>query len=143
MYRSASLALALALTAACSGASDPSQTETEAQYCDGAESCPVDVSNALAVCGDSEEPSLSATAEGSTIHVSHLDAATGCCPTAVVEATLLPDRGSIDIDYDLSADDCDCVCPLDVSFDLVDVPTGDWTLLIDGVEDVQVYVWGE
>lgn len=82
-------------------------------------------------CGESEAEAIIAVAEGQgQIAVTHEGFATGCCP-ASVEVGVDRSGAVLVLDYIIPSDDCDCVCQLDVSYDIVDVPAGVWTLIAE------------
>ncbi len=65
---------------------------------------------------------------GGEIDVTHFDYLEGCCPQAVQIAVAVHEPQTLVVDYQLVDDLCDCICGLDVSYTLVDVPEGTWTL---------------
>lgn len=73
-----------------------------------------------------ESLAVSATEPGRA-DVTHLDYAEGCCPEEVQVGLTLEDR-DISVAYTLVDDLCDCVCGLDVSYSLVGLDPGVWTL---------------
>lgn len=80
-------------------------------------------------CGDGSPEALVATSDGpGRIAVVHRGYMTGCCPTAV-QVDVTAEARRLLVDYHLVDDFCDCVCALDVSYDLVDVETGPWTVV--------------
>ena len=102
--------------------------------------CPLEVSDAWADCGEGEwkdPPELSATPAGpGALDVVLLRAQEGCCPTVLVTAELHL-RGSdpyVEAFVDLSQDDCECVCLLDVGFHLSEIPAGTWSVRVMGSE---------
>ena len=92
-------------------------------------------SNEEAYCGPEPEPPppenlmLSATGPGA-IAVLQFNYAVGCCPELAVSTSLDEATSTIDIGYALTNDTCDCVCDLEVRFDLTGIPTGTWNLAL-------------
>ena len=62
------------------------------------------------------------------IRVLHFDHSEGCCPEISVSAVGSLDDRFIAVEVDLSKDFCDCICVLDVTYLLGDVPAGTWTV---------------
>ncbi len=80
-------------------------------------------------CGTAVGETLTAVAAGpGRISVVHTDYLVGCCPAAV-EVDVLAAGSVLVVAYTLVDDDCECACMLDVSYDLVDVPYGTWTIV--------------
>lgn len=76
----------------------------------------------------SGESVVATSTESGRIDVTHTDYMVGCCPETV-DIDLLASGGTLSVDYALVADACDCACMLDVSYSIVDVPSGTWTLV--------------
>lgn len=76
--------------------------------------------------GDGEQLLVSAPSTG-RIDVTHYDFGQGCCPDAIVVDVAMA-GSTLGVTYTPTGDDCDCVCNLDVSYAIVDVPPGTWTL---------------
>ena len=80
-------------------------------------------------CGEDESETLTAVASGiGTVSVVHDDYLLGCCPTWV-DVGVDVAGAVLAVEYTLVDDLCDCACMLDVSYDLVDVPAGTWTIV--------------
>ena len=62
------------------------------------------------------------------IGVQHTDFAVGCCPMDVL-VDVTPTYRVLVVDYTVVDDFCDCACWLDVRYDIVDVPKGEWTIV--------------
>jgi len=79
-------------------------------------------------CGgeDSETLTADSTAPG-VIAVTHTDYLLGCCPEEV-EVDVSVAGQVLTVGYTLVNDLCECACMLDVSYDIVDVPAGTWTI---------------
>ena len=71
---------------------------------------------------------IQAVATAGTIDVAHLAFAEGCCPLGVVP-TVGVSGGELSLSYQVVDDFCCCVCPLDVSYRIVNVPAGKWSLV--------------
>lgn len=93
-------------------ASSPSATEISDDGCGGAAS---------------EVLTASATAPG-RIDVTHTDYMGGCCPQSV-EVAVTAGTDTLSVEYTLVDDLCECYCMLDVSYAIVDVPSGHWALV--------------
>jgi hypothetical protein len=79
-------------------------------------------------CGGEDVETLTADAtEPGTIAVTHIDYALGCCPEEV-DVDVAVSGQVLTVSYTLVNDYCECACMLDVSYDIVDVPAGDWTI---------------
>lgn len=79
-------------------------------------------------CGAGDGEALLAEAPiAGHIDVTHYDFADGCCPDAI-EVDVTATDSTLLVAYTPTGDDCDCVCGLDVSYAIVDVPAGTWTL---------------
>lgn len=103
--------------------------------------CDVIVSEVLGECGEElGAPTLSAIAEApGAVRVKLADAEQGCCPTVTADVLVSQRTGEISFSYAFTADDCDCVCQVDVSFLVSDVPAGNWNVVWD-VQSVGVTV---
>ncbi len=80
---------------------------------------------------------VSLDADGS-LSVSHFAFSEGCCPEIGVSAALT-DR-MIRVEVDLFNDFCECICTLDVVYTLSGVPSGEWLLVVNGQELIEVDV---
>ena len=104
--------------------------------------CPLTVEDALAECGDGsvDEPTLSATSSApGTLQVTFQSMQQGCCPQVEVTGEASMRSGEIDAWVSLFDDLCQCVCSLDISFTLGDIPAGEWELVVEG-QSTQVTV---
>ena len=126
---------------------DPPGDEPEpGAPCPDPEECVLQVLDAAAICGPELEPpppggALINTPELNTISVLDLDHSQGCCPERTdVTATVMSDGASIELEYSIMDDFCDCICGLDVSYLITDVPPGTWTLLLPGGSEIDVDV---
>lgn len=80
-------------------------------------------------CGSTEGESLTATSTvPNRIDVVHSDFIGGCCPGAV-RVDVAASGSTLTVDYALVNDLCECYCELDVSYSLVEVPSGNWTVV--------------
>jgi hypothetical protein len=81
-------------------------------------------------CGSDPGESLVAAADGpGRIAVTHTDAALGCCPASIeVDVVAQPDA-TLSVSYTLVDDPCECACGIDVSYDIVEVSPGQWTVV--------------
>jgi hypothetical protein len=83
-------------------------------------------------CGEGGDEALDLSTPSTSDHeidVVHLSAADGCCPEYLdVTATLDEDGGLIAATYTLGPDPCECICSLDFSYTLHEVPSGTWTV---------------
>lgn len=96
--------------------------------CGEAGICSLGTRDATVNCGDSTG-GLAATSNAvGELSVVHEAAQQGCCPTFLLSAEASQRRSEISVSYDLSQDDCDCVCELDLSYTLTGIPSGAWTL---------------
>jgi len=79
-------------------------------------------------CGGEDVETLTAdsTAPG-TIAVTHIDYLLGCCPEEVDVGVSVSGQ-VLTVDYTLVNDLCECACMLDVTYDIVNVPAGAWTI---------------
>jgi hypothetical protein len=100
--------------------------------CDGGAACDIVVENAAVVGCESDSgtiPSLSVNQTGpGALDITHYSARTGCCPEFSASAELDSSAKTLTVSYAFENDLCDCICALDVSYSLVDVPAGTWTL---------------
>jgi hypothetical protein len=79
-------------------------------------------------CGDGAEEIVASSHVAGRIDVVHYAYADGCCPESVrVDVSAIGTM--LVVDYALVNDFCECICALDASYAIVDVPTGTWTLL--------------
>ncbi len=101
--------------------------------------CPLEVSEAWAECGDGawgDPRVLTATPAGpGALVVVLLHAQSGCCPTVgVVAEAHVRGEPFVEAFVDLSMDDCECECLLDVGFRLDEIPAGTYAVRVMGVE---------
>jgi hypothetical protein len=79
-------------------------------------------------CGGEDTETLTATSTApGTIAVTHIDYLLGCCPTEV-QVDVAAAGQVLTVGYTLVDDFCECACMLDVSYDIVNVPAGAWTI---------------
>jgi hypothetical protein len=86
-------------------------------------------------CHQPENPRAGLEVAGAgtgSLAVSHWMAQPGCCPTLAVWAIQDLRHGTIDVTYDVSADDCECECELDFFYTLSDAQPGGFTLQAGG-----------
>lgn len=104
--------------------------------------CELTVTTAEATCRQPDEPEggleVTAPAAG-TLEVVHYAVQDGCCPTLTVFALQDLRHDTIDVTYEVSGDDCQCVCDLDFRYTLADAWPGSFTLQAQG-ESVDVTV---
>lgn len=96
--------------------------------CGEAGICSLETRDAAANCGDSTGGLTASSNAVGELSVVHEAAQQGCCPTFLLSAEASQRRSEITVSYDLSQDDCDCVCDLDLSYTLIGIPSGAWTL---------------
>lgn len=96
--------------------------------------CSLGVSDGTVGCGQGGTPNQITTTlqDDSSLAVLHSAFSDGCCPDFSISATLVPEDGTIEVDYGITADFCDCICMLDASFVLEDLPGGTWELVLPG-----------
>jgi hypothetical protein len=117
---------------------DSSLTETgDSQGMGPCESgfCDLTVTEAVVECaeGITGEPSvIEATAGVGTITVWHQRVSQGCCPQLSVTAMQDLRHDTIEVEYDLYDDMCDCICELDIRYTLSDVYSGSFELSAAG-----------
>jgi len=86
-----------------------------------------------AECGNGREPGLEVgPTNEAQIAVLHLAVSEGCCPEVLLDAGVDEEERTITMRYDLSRDDCECICILDVGYGLDGLSAGNWTLLVPG-----------
>ena len=79
-------------------------------------------------CGGEDTETLTATSTAAgTVAVTHIDYLLGCCPTEV-QVDVAAAGQVLTVGYTLIDDLCECACMLDVSYDIVNVPAGAWTI---------------
>ena len=103
--------------------------------------CDIVASLASADCGGGPVPEqqLQATATmPGTVEVVHRAHSQGCCPSFDLSAELnLREGETIQVQYQLYDDFCDCICDLDLSYRLSGIPAGSWGL---AAEDQQIEI---
>jgi len=67
-----------------------------------------------------------------TAAVAHLSVESGCCPTMDISAVADIAAGEVAMTYNLSKDDCDCLCTLDLYYTLTELPSGTWQVSARG-----------
>jgi len=119
--------LAALVFAGCGDKGDDTATTAEA----GADTdADVQVTDPTANCGSAgaEELQLSSPS-ASEVDVVHISFAEGCCPEYLLVSTEVDeDAMEITATYELGPDPCDCICMLDATYSLENVPTGTWTI---------------
>lgn len=79
-------------------------------------------------CGaGSGEQIYAAAGDDGRVAVTHFDYGLGCCPDSV-QVDVVVTGSTLEVGYRPIDDLCDCACMLDVSYALVDVPSGTWTI---------------
>lgn len=79
-------------------------------------------------CGLSDQEDLLVVPTGADrVSVTHTDYADGCCPLSVDVSVDATDHALV-VGYTPVDDFCDCICGLDVSYDLVGLTPGTWSL---------------
>lgn len=122
-----------------SGCSVSTNTDTDVDTdvdtdgdCIGDAVCEIAVANAALTGCESDSgtiPTLTVSQTGpGALDVAHYSAQTGCCPEFSASAELDPSAKTLTVTYNFVNDMCDCICALDVSYSLLDVPVGTWTL---------------
>lgn len=120
--RNLGLASGLMALIACTGgkkADDSGDTDTPPAMA---------VEDAAIDCSLSEQPAgVYLTASAGRISVVDVDVLAGCCPAGV--AVGLDVTGEVITPrYTPGADPCDCVCGLDTTYTITNVPAGTWTV---------------
>jgi hypothetical protein len=140
-----------ALMAGCSVTADTDTGKDSGQDtddkgdCTGDAVCAIVVENAMLTDCESDSgsiPTMTVTQTGpGALDVAHYSASVGCCPEFSATAELDPSAKTLTMTYSFENDSCDCVCALDLSYSLVDVPAGTWTLKTSNL-DQEVTVSG-
>lgn len=129
----------LSLALACEPASSPQPGGTLVEPDDSASCgalCELEVSTSYDCDGDTgAERQLQVSTEGSTLTVLDADYGAGCCPEFTARAVLAPEAGTLELVYSLDNDFCDCICSLSLSSRIEGVPSGSWTLKVEGLEE--------
>lgn len=102
--------------------------------------CPLEGRDALAECGDSAASLEAVSNAPGELSVVHGAAEQGCCPELTVTGEANQRRSEISVAYALSGDECDCVCMLDLSYTLTGIPSGSWTFIAPGGQQLPVTV---
>jgi len=77
---------------------------------------------------DACDDELTVVPDGSGAHaVSHVGYAFGCCPEDF-EIHLQVIGSTIELTYETARDPCDCVCCLDATYTLANLPPGTWEI---------------
>ncbi len=80
-------------------------------------------------CGDGTGAGIVASSPSAgRIDITHFDALTGCCPEGV-SVEVAATESTLSLAYDLINDFCECACEIDLSYAIVEVPAGSWTLV--------------
>jgi hypothetical protein len=92
-----------------------------------------EIADAPAYCGPEPEPLppenlfLNVLGPG-TVAVTQWNYVQGCCPEIEIELLVDPEASTLATTYSLSNDNCDCICDVDISYEIGGIPAGDWTL---------------
>ena len=90
--------------------------------------CDIGVEAADASCGDGIS-GFTAIPDGvGALKIAHGEIEWGCCPKVDVTVVADGEARTLDASYRLYQDDCDCVCELDLSYRMTDIPAGTWTV---------------
>ena len=109
----------------------------EAAPCGETGICALEVVSATAECGsgDAERPQLDAEVESDgTILIEVIGAAEGCSPQVEASGSASTNTGRIDVGFTFYDDFDDCVCALDTTLELRGAPSGDYELVVNGLE---------
>ena len=108
----------VALAVACTGTTEPGEVRVEEVRFGGS-------------CLDSgSETVLGATADGGTVHVSHQTSLSCCIDGVDVDAEV--SGSTVAVTYTERGTPCDCMCQYSVTYDLVGLGSGDWTIEANG-----------
>lgn len=79
-------------------------------------------------------PSLSASASGSTVTLLLAETTINCCPSPAASWTVSDDTYEVEVLSETSDSACGCMCVMDLSVDITEVPSGTWTfdVTLDG-----------
>lgn len=109
----------LLLWMACSGSGKPVVPDVVLEQVD-------------AQCGQAEEESLKAEMQGEVLRVRHEHFAEGCCPQVTGDAWSL--AHTLTVTVDLTQDFCECICWLDVEWQVSGVLAGGWSVVSEGLK---------
>jgi hypothetical protein len=106
-------------------------TDGTADGTDGT-SDPIEVSAiAIAECDEGGSPRLDAAlASADSISVTHDNFEGNCCADFTIEVSA--GVGTLDMVYTDSGDPCDCLCSYDMTYTLINVPSGDYVVSAGG-----------
>ena len=81
-------------------------------------------------CGyyEDAEQIVAVAPSAGTVDVTHLAFAIGCFPERVIP-TVTVGKGELNLTYEVVNDFVDCVCSLGVTYRIINVPAGDWSLV--------------
>ena len=108
--------------------------------CTSGDTCEIAVAATNMSCG-SDAPNFSAyVSSPGVIAVTHTAFQQGCCPTYEIRATATESTRTLEATYTITSDECDCVCWLEATWRLQDIPSGDWTVKAPGGASTLVVV---
>ena len=102
---------------------------------DDSASAGLQVEDADAFCGPEPEPlpqdnlMLNVVGPGE-ISVIQWNYSEGCCPQIEVDVVEDLSSSTLSVSYNLFDDVCDCICSLDISYEVTGIPAGQWTLAL-------------
>jgi len=99
--------------------------------------CALEVVSASAECGsgDAERPQLDAEVDSDgTIRATVVGAGEGCSPQVEASGSVSLNTERIDVGFTFYDDFDDCICPLDATLELTGAPSGDYVLVVNGLD---------
>ena len=100
--------------------------------------CALEVVSASAECGggDPDRPELDADVSSDGVILARVfGAEEGCAPEVEASGSASVNTARIDVGFALYDDAEACACPLDVILELRGAPAGDYTLVVNGLEE--------
>lgn len=99
--------------------------------------CTLEVVSASAECGggNPDRPQLDAdVSSDGTITAVVIGAAEGCSPQVEASGSASVNTERIDVGFTFYDDFDDCICPLDATLELRGAPSGDYVLVVNGLD---------
>ncbi len=72
-------------------------------------------------------PSLTATAEGSTVSLVLVETTINCCPSPAASWSRADSTYTVTVLSETASEACGCLCVMDLTVPVTDVPDGTWT----------------